>query len=169
MARTPIHHNTIKRLDELHNHIQRYGVGLWEHDQSREWYKRRKPIVGSHAIIRRYARAMAKDMRRPFIWAEYGPSQAYDYKAQTYVDVWRAWITVKPTTRTQPVFAALIMGATDLVSTRDSAPLSISKNKTVWYFCFTGDDGKFLFEHWLKQCRTNKKFRAALSARNPRR
>jgi hypothetical protein len=167
---TPLHDYTVTRLTELHDHIAEYGVGVWAIDHSKGWYKRRTPLIGSDSIIRRYARALCKEMGRPFVWATHGPGQIYNYEQKEWVDIWAGHVVVRRSQKIHPIVSALLLGAAERKRYQPNAetPLWLVQDGSNWHFGFTGDEGKFLFEHWLIQCRENPDFKKALAPRKPR-
>lgn len=166
----PIHLNTISKLDALHKQIAECGVGVWEVDYSPDWYKRRAPMLGE-SNVRRCARALAKELGRPFVWVTVGNRQLMTVGTRAWYTGWCAQVTVRRNKRLEPIVSALIMGAERAPKYYRHAvggAVGIHQDGSNWHFTFTGDDGLWLFNHWLKQCRENEGFIKALAPRKPR-
>jgi hypothetical protein len=175
MQMPKIYEDIVNGLTQMTEGFVRDGVFVWNSikderpDDYRYWVDKRTPFIGHHAHFRKYMRKVAKELKRPFIHAEIGALRTYitgqGYQANPN---FYAHLTIPRLVKTSPLSAALKLGAThvsgryvgvDLLEQYTLCFRSDCKND---YFHFYGDDGKFIFENFLEQCRTNVKYRHAL-------
>lgn len=122
-------------------------------DKYREY--RKQLGMTRESIVRRFLRMLAKEQKRPFVYAHTGG----------WCDASELFLTILKKAFLRPVIFSLLIGSqeADLQTARTTnLPLSHYTDMTNWYFFFRGETGRRLFDAWYEQCRTDPAFRKAL-------
>lgn len=124
----------------------------WQ-DKCREYHK--QPGMTREGLVRRFLRMVAKEQKRPFVYAHTGG----------WRDASKLSLTIPRRAFLHPIIFSLLIGSreTSPRSARmNNIPLSHYSDKSNWYFFFSGEAGRRLFDAWYEQCRTDPAFRKAL-------
>ena len=122
-------------------------------DKYREYSK--QPGMTREGLVRRFLRMVAKEQKRPFVYAHTGG----------WRDASELFLTIPKKAFLRPVIFSLLIGSreTNPRSARMAdIPLSHYTDMTNCYFFFRGETGRRLFDAWYEQCRTDPAFRKAL-------
>lgn len=122
-------------------------------DRHREYCK--QPGMIREGTVRRFLRMLAKEQKRPFVYAHTGG----------WRDASELLLIIPKKAFLRPVIFSLLISSRE--TNRRSArlpniPLSHYSDTTNWYFLFRGETGRRLFDAWYEQCRTDPAFRKAL-------
>ncbi len=116
---------------------------------------RKQPGMTREVIVRRFLRMVAKEQKRPFVYAHTGG----------WRDASELFLMIPKKAFLHPIISSLLIGSreTSPQSARmTDIPLSHYTDMTNWYFFFRGETGRRLFDAWYEQCRTDPVFRKAL-------
>lgn len=133
------------------------------------------------AILRSHFRALAKELKRPFLWAIAG--NAYTYHPGGGKEGFIAYCVVPRRRYLDPVVAPLLLVAREVPHyTSTDTPCFVRPPHapyqrpdgtmmqpvpTVYEFTFQGPEGKQLFDGWRKRLHTDPTCRAALRLDQP--
>jgi len=167
MKYPPTFKNIVCELAKITKEYMKTGVFVFERD--RDFGLWRKRILLHPTCVRKFARACARDMGVPFLWAETG---VYDTGQRN--NSFFALVSIPNRKYLAPVLSALRLVASEppvgrhLLALRhwrfgdNWPPCWLQHGPSVVTVFFRKDEGKMLFDNWLGQCRTNKAFRKAL-------
>jgi hypothetical protein len=112
--------------------------------------------------IKNYLRRIAKDMKRPFVYAEvlsWHPwTNGKRDKSQTE---WGGSLRLPSHNRFKPMLAALLLVAEPY---GNHGPVVHRPGQTYNHFNFSGDGGRIVLEGFIEQCRADPVFRVCLRA-----
>lgn len=107
--------------------------------------------ITSHTFVRAYLRAVAKELKRPFVVAT--------DRCTSIV------LTFPKRKRLEPCYASFLLAPHANDIDRDSlaaAPIYYRSSRTILYVTFQGDEGRKMFNAFIERCRADPEYKKAL-------
>jgi hypothetical protein len=165
-----LHHQLVHHLNETYENALATGVyveSTLTEDETQEqrnqgdWrstYRDRLKLgpLGNPYTVRSHLRKSFAAIRRPLIRVYTFRNWHYDHQNKWYRrGNWQAWVKVPAPKYMDPVVSTLLLvGERHSFRNRytkpiDNTPVTYDRRPSLWEFCFYGDEGRRIYEHWL--------------------